>query len=287
VSKFSKRYPKAVFSESVLRAAVSEFGNLVVDEPDILVAKAADSEGGTWSSLNLDEFFAQYNRSSGHASLCLQARFPDTGANISLDITRFDFGSYEVEFGSLPREYIPRIFNLFDAAYREQTPIESEPGLERLAPITLRELDIMRMAIAEARKCEAEDDRTHPKVSCVVVRDGEILAVGHRGELGPGEHAEFTVLEKKLVHERLAGSTIYATLEPCTIRNPPKLPCATHIQRRMVKRVVIGMLDPNQAITGKGVLQLRRSGIEVQLFPADLMRELEELNRHFIAEHSE
>lgn len=147
---------------------------------------------------------------------------------------------------------------------------------------TKREMQYMRLAIQEAKRCRAEDDRIHPHVGAVVVRDDQVLGSACRGDQASGEHAEFTVLEKKLPREALARSTVYTTLEPCTTRNHPKLPCADRLIERRVGRVVIGMLDPDQRITGRGVLRLRRAGIAVDLFPPELMSELEELNREFI-----
>ena len=75
---------------------------------------------------------------------------------------------------------------------------------------------------------------------------------------------------------------VYTTLEPCIRRGPDKTPCADHLIRRKVSKIVVGMLDPNQIITGKGILKLRKAGIAVDLFPPDLMAELEELNQDFI-----
>jgi len=137
------------------------------------------------------------------------------------------------------------------------------------------------LAIEEARKSVAEDDRTHPKVGVVVVKDGRILASAHRGET-PESHAEFIALEKKLSSETVIGATVYTTLEPCTTRNHPKVPCAVRLAERKVGRVVIGMLDPDDRISGRGQRALRKAGIATDLFPHDLMAKVEELNRDFI-----
>jgi pyrimidine deaminase RibD-like protein len=138
-----------------------------------------------------------------------------------------------------------------------------------------------RMAIDEARKSVPESDgRPHPKVGAVIVKNGGVLRVAHRGEL-PASHAEYIALEGKLSDEAVAGATVYTTLEPCTTRTHPKIPCAQRLIERKVARVVIGMLDPDERITGRGQRRLRAAGIVTDFFPSDLMAEVEELNREF------
>jgi len=157
--------------------------------------------------------------------------------------------------------------------------------LQQMASPSPKEVDdreFARMAILEARKSVSEnDDRVHPKVGAVVVKDGRVLSAAHGGEQ-PGNHAEFVALDKKLTDEAVAGATVYTTLEPCTTRNKPKIPCTERLIDRKVARVVIGMLDPDDRISGKGVRKLRQAGIATVLFPHDLAMEVEELNREFI-----
>jgi pyrimidine deaminase RibD-like protein len=144
-----------------------------------------------------------------------------------------------------------------------------------------------KLAIEEARQSVSEQDRKpHPMVGAVVVKDGKVLSSAHRGE-APGNHAEFTALDKKLADEAVFGATVYTTLEPCTTRNHPKIPCVKRIIDRKVARVVYGMLDPDVRITGRGIQALRNANIAIDVFPPDLMTEVEELNREFKRLHEQ
>lgn len=142
----------------------------------------------------------------------------------------------------------------------------------------------MEMAVDQARLSRGEPGRMSPKVGAVVVNEnGEFLAAAHRGE-DPchKDHAEFYALEIKLSSGIVANGTVFTTLEPCFERSEAKIACARRLVERRVDRVVIGMLDPDPSVHGKGQMFLLESGINVQNFHADLTKEILELNRDFI-----
>jgi len=131
-------------------------------------------------------------------------------------------------------------------------------------------------AIAEARKSVAEDDRLHPYVGVVIVKDGKILATAYRGESGDGDHGEYCAL-KKLNEAGVQGATVYTTLEPCSTRKPPKKSCTQRLIDSKVTRVVYGMADKDESVYGHS--SLVEAGIEIGFFPNDLMQELLALNK--------
>ncbi len=140
----------------------------------------------------------------------------------------------------------------------------------------------MEMAVAIARQARAEDARAHPKVGAVLLNQGQVLASAFRGELQSGEHAEFTLLQKKLPTADVSGSVLFTTLEPCTARNHPKKPCTEWVAERGIECVFVGILDPDPRMYAQGITQLRQKGIRIEFFPADLREAIRADNADFI-----
>jgi diaminohydroxyphosphoribosylaminopyrimidine deaminase/5-amino-6-(5-phosphoribosylamino)uracil reductase len=103
----------------------------------------------------------------------------------------------------------------------------------------------------------------NPNVGCVVVSSkGEIIG---RGATAPGGRPHAEAIALRQAGKKVAGSTVYVTLEPCSHESPRGPACADLLARSKPARVVIAMRDPDPRINGKGIRRLRESGIEVKL----------------------
>ena len=147
------------------------------------------------------------------------------------------------------------------------------------------EVDFMEEAITWADGCRPIKESI-PKVGAVIAVGKDVLDRGRRGTgvEGDDKHAELDAIDKVKDKSRLTEATLYTTLEPCTarVRTKPLESCTEQIQQYQIKRVFVGILDPNQGVTGKGLWRLQDSGVEVVLFPHELSRKVRAQNVAFI-----
>jgi len=95
-------------------------------------------------------------------------------------------------------------------------------------------------------------------VGAVIVKENRIIGEGFHEKFGD-DHAEINAICN--ASRPIKGSTLYVTLEPCTHygKTPP---CVESLVAWKPARVVIGSLDPNPLVSGKGVETLNQHGIE-------------------------
>lgn len=120
----------------------------------------------------------------------------------------------------------------------------------------------------------------NPMVGALLVQDGHIVAEGWHRQYG-SPHAEvncFADAEAKGITD-FSRCTLYVSLEPCSHygKTPP---CANLIVAKHPKRVVVGHLDPNPRVSGRGIDIVRQAGIEVTVGVAE--SECRALNKRFL-----
>ena len=134
--------------------------------------------------------------------------------------------------------------------------------------------EYMKQALRLARRGRGWTS-PNPMVGAVLVKDSRIIGRGYHRLFG-GNHAEVNALQ----NARTApdGTTLYVTLEPCCHygKTPP---CVDAIISNKITRVVIGTLDPNPQVSGKGVKILNENGIETKV--GVLEEECRELNEAY------
>lgn len=133
--------------------------------------------------------------------------------------------------------------------------------------------------LVESVECRVESSL---KVESLKRRE-KIVGEGWHKEFG-GAHAEvncFRDAEERGITD-FSQCTLYVSLEPCSHygKTPP---CAKLIIEKGVKKVVVGMLDPNSLVAGKGIAMLRDAGIEVEV--GVMEAECRKLNKRFLMLH--
>lgn len=122
--------------------------------------------------------------------------------------------------------------------------------------------EIYMFRAIECAKNTSIDCYPNPRVGCVIIDDtGQIIGQGTTAPYG-GPHAEVVALNSVQNREKLAGASLYVTLEPCAHygKTPP---CSLAIIQSGIKRVYIGCTDPNPLVCSQGIHQLTEHGLEV------------------------
>lgn len=103
--------------------------------------------------------------------------------------------------------------------------------------------------------------RPNPMVGAIIVYNNKIIGEGYTSVYG-GNHAEVNAINSVLNKSLLKEATLYVTLEPCSHygKTPP---CSDLIIKHQIPNVVIGCVDDNKKVSGKGIASLQRNGINV------------------------
>ncbi len=122
----------------------------------------------------------------------------------------------------------------------------------------------------------------NPLVGSVIVHNDQIIGEGWHLESGQ-PHAEVNAVKSVKDRTLLSKATIYVSLEPCSHfgKTPP---CSDLIIESGIRKVVVGSLDPNPKVSGRGIERLKDAGCEVAINV--LKKECDDLNKRFFTFHT-
>ncbi len=125
---------------------------------------------------------------------------------------------------------------------------------------TKEDIRYMEQAIKLAGKGRG-DTSPNPMVGVVIVKNGKVISSGYHKKAG-FPHAEIEAINNS--SQPLENSTMYVTLEPCTFQGKTS-PCVNEIIKYKFKEIVIGCIDPNPRVNGRGINFLRKAGMKVKI----------------------
>jgi pyrimidine deaminase RibD-like protein len=132
-----------------------------------------------------------------------------------------------------------------------------------------RDLRLLRDAIALSR-IALPSISAYSVGAIIAAQDGVMIADGYSRERGPQSHAEQIAIEKALeAGVDLRDSTLYTSLEPCSVRGSGLRPCAERIIDAGIPRVVFAMREPPIFVEGHGAEVLAAAGVEVIELPSE------------------
>lgn len=117
----------------------------------------------------------------------------------------------------------------------------------------------MKRAVKLAEKGRGETN-PNPMVGTIIVKDGKIISSGYHRRAGLS-HAEIDAI--KNCKQPLNNSTMYVTLEPCNFHGKTP-PCTEEIMKHNFREIIIGCIDPNPLVNGKGAATLKKAGLMVK-----------------------
>ena len=143
-------------------------------------------------------------------------------------------------------------------------------------------IEVMRGSVHEPRT----DGKASPMVGAVLRKRDGTVETACRGELRYGDHAEYTLLERKNRDQKLDDACLFTTMEPCApgSRRHPKLSCTERIVLARIKEVWVGIEDPDPTVDRKGIKYLQDSGVTVHMFDRDLQELIYKENKNFITQ---
>eukprot|EP01059_Diplonema_ambulator_P034329 TRINITY_DN7620_c0_g1_i1.p1 TRINITY_DN7620_c0_g1~~TRINITY_DN7620_c0_g1_i1.p1 ORF type:complete len:558 (+),score=178.70 TRINITY_DN7620_c0_g1_i1:51-1724(+) len=179
---------------------------------------------------------------------------------VSLTIAEISPDRTKVKVSIIPHTRKVTTFGILQQGDKANIEFDCNSNAEGAAKPLNTDHDFMLEAVKEGNKGRLTAP-PNPWVGCVIVKHGVIIGRGYHIKAGT-PHAEVQALNSVEDKELLKGATCYCTLEPCSHHGRTG-PCCEAVTAAGITRCVIGVLDPDEKVSGKGVKYMESKGISV------------------------